>query len=80
MTTLENISSMEPMLPDLQSMELAELSQKHLGKSIEVNIEKNGGPEDETYRQQASQQKAEQAAAGHPMVQHAVRLFDADII
>ncbi|NDY70870.1 DNA polymerase III subunit gamma/tau [Desulfobacter hydrogenophilus] len=78
--TLASCSGFEKSRLDAKSKALAELGQKHLGKFIEVSIENNGGPADETCRQQASLQKAEQAAAGHPMVQHAVRLFDADII
>ena len=78
--TLSSCSGFEESRLNTKTKELAELGRKHLGKSIEVNIENNGGPEDETCRQQASQQQAEQAALGHPMVQHAVRLFDADII
>ena len=78
--TLSSCSGFEESRLNTKTKALAELGRKHLGKPIEVSIENNGGPEDETCRQQASQQKAEQAAAGHPMVQHAVRLFDADII
>jgi len=78
--TLASCSGFEKSRLDTKSKALAELGQKHLGKSIEVSIENNGGPADETCRQQAALQRAEQAAAGHPMVQHAVRLFDADII
>jgi len=78
--TLASCSGFEKSRLDTKNKALAELGQKHLGKSIEVNIKNNGVPEDKTAPQQASRQKAEQAAAGHPMVQHAVRLFDADII
>ena len=78
--TLASCSGFEKSRLDTKSKALAELGQKHLGKSIELNIKNNGGPENKTGPQQASRQKAEQAAAGHPMVQHAVRLFDADII
>lgn len=78
--TLSSCSGFEESRLNTKTKALAELGRKHLGKSIEVSIENNGGPEDETCGQQASQQKTEQAAAGHPMVQHAVRLFDADII
>jgi len=78
--TLASCSGFEQSRLNTKTKALAELSQKHLGKSIEVSIEKNDGPADRTYGQQESRQKAEQAAAGHPMVQHAVRLFDADII
>lgn len=78
--TLASCSGFEQSRLNTKTKALAELSRKHLGKSIEVSIENNAGPADETYRQQESRQKAEQAAAGHPMVQHAVRLFDADII
>jgi len=78
--TLSSCSGFEESRLKTKTKALADLGRKHLGKPIEVSIENNGCPEDETCRQQASQQKAEQAAAGHPMVQHAVRLFDADII
>jgi DNA polymerase-3 subunit gamma/tau len=78
--TLASCSGFEASRLDTKTKALKELSQKHLGKSIEVSIKNNGGPDDETCRQQYDRQKIEQAAAGHPMVQHAVRLFDADII
>jgi DNA polymerase-3 subunit gamma/tau len=78
--TLASCSGFEQSRLNTKTKSLAELSQKYLGKSIEVTIENNGDPADETYRQQESRQKAEQAATGHPMVQHAVRLFNADII
>nr|WP_320017515.1 DNA polymerase III subunit gamma/tau [uncultured Desulfobacter sp.] len=78
--TLASCSGFEQSRLNTKTKALAELSRKHLGKSIEVSIEKNDGPADRTSGQQKSRQKAEQVAAGHPMVQHAVRLFDADII
>ncbi|WP_020589791.1 DNA polymerase III subunit gamma/tau [Desulfobacter curvatus] len=78
--TLASCSGFEKSRLDTKTKALAELGQKHLGKSIEISIENNSGPKDDTIRQQHSLQKVEQAAAGHPMVQHAVRLFDADII
>jgi len=78
--TLASCSGFEQSRLNTKTKALAALSQKYLGKSIEVTIENNGDPADETYRQQESRQKAEQAATGHPMVQHAVRLFNADII
>jgi DNA polymerase-3 subunit gamma/tau len=78
--TLASCSGFEKSRLNTKTKALTALGQQHLAKSIEVKIESNGGPRDDTNRQQESQQKAEQAAAGHPMVQHAVRLFDADII
>ncbi|WP_320044832.1 DNA polymerase III subunit gamma/tau [uncultured Desulfobacter sp.] len=78
--TLSSCSGFEKSRLSTKTKALADLGQKLLGKSIEVNVENNSTPKDETCQQQASLQKAEQAAAGHPMVQHAVRLFDADII
>nr|WP_321403763.1 DNA polymerase III subunit gamma/tau [uncultured Desulfobacter sp.] len=79
--TLSACSGFEKSRLNTKTKELTALGQKHLGKAIEVKIENNGeGPKDDTLSQQAAVQKAEQAAAGHPMVQHAVRLFDADII
>lgn len=78
--TLASCSGFETSRLATKTKEMKALSQKHLGKSIEVSINNNGSPDDETCRQQYDRQKAEQAAVGHPMVQHAVRLFDADII
>lgn len=80
--TLASCSGFEKSRLNAKTKALTALGEQHLGKSIEVKIENNGGgpKEDDTMRRQASLQKAEQAAAGHPMVQHAVRLFDADII
>lgn len=78
--TLASCSGFEQSRLDTKTKALMELGQRLLGKSIEVRIENNDGPEDDACRQQRSLQKAEQAATGHPMVQHAVRLFDADII
>ena len=78
--TLASCSGFEKSRLNTKTRELAQLGKKHLGKSIEVNIEDNGGPANDAGRQQYARQKAEQSAAGHPMVQHAVRLFDADII
>ncbi|NWH03862.1 DNA polymerase III subunit gamma/tau [Desulfobacter latus] len=78
--TLASCSGFEQSRLNTKTKVLTALSRKHLGKSIEVTIENNTGPADERFRQQESRQKAEQAATGHPMVQHAVRLFNADII
>ncbi|WP_035236991.1 DNA polymerase III subunit gamma/tau [Desulfobacter vibrioformis] len=78
--TLASCSGFETSRLNNATKTLAELGQKHLGKSIEVRIEDNGCADDKTCRQQYDRQKAEQAAAAHPMVLHAVRLFDADII
>ncbi len=78
--TLSFCSGFEESRLNAKTKALTELGQKHLGKFIEVSIEKNNKPKNETIRQQETMQKAEHAAAGHPMVQHAVRLFDADII
>jgi len=78
--TLASCSGFEKSRLDTKTKALAELGQTHLGKSIDVVIENNGSPDNGTCRQQYNRQKAEQTAAGHPMVQHAVRLFDADII
>ncbi len=78
--TLASCSGFEASRLDTKTKALKELSQKHLGKSIEVSIKNSGRPDDETCQRQYDRQKSEQAAAGHPMVQHAVRLFDADII
>ncbi|MCG8552599.1 MAG: DNA polymerase III subunit gamma/tau, partial [Desulfobacterales bacterium] len=78
--TLASCSGFEKSRLNTKTKALMQLGQTRLGKSIEIKIENNGEPMDGTSRQQDAQQKAEQAAAGHPMVQHAVRLFDADII
>nr|WP_319395424.1 DNA polymerase III subunit gamma/tau [uncultured Desulfobacter sp.] len=79
--TLASCSGFEKSRLNTKTKALTALGEQHLGKTIEVKIENNGqGPKDDTISRQASQQKAVQAAAGHPMVQHAVRLFDADII
>lgn len=78
--TLASCSGFEASRLNNATKAVAELGQKHLGKSIEVFIKNNGCADDKTCRQQYDRQKAEQAAATHPMVLHAVRLFDADII
>ncbi|WP_321492282.1 DNA polymerase III subunit gamma/tau [uncultured Desulfobacter sp.] len=78
--TLASCSSFEESRLNNKTKELEALSRKHLGKSIKVNIDNSGRPDDNNGLEQMTRQKAEQAAAGHPMVQHAVRLFDADII
>ncbi len=78
--TLASCSGFEKSRLSTKTKALTELGKTLLGKSIEVNIENNGEPVDGAPLHQDAQQKAEQAAAGHPMVQHAVRLFDADII
>ena len=78
--TLASCSGFEQSRLNTKTKELEKLSQRYLGKSIKMVIKSHGSPDDETCRQQYNQHKAEQAATGHPMVQHAVRLFDADII
>ncbi len=63
-----------------KSQELDALCNTYFKKPIDINIIETKEDTDTAAQQEYTRQQAEKSAEGHPMVQQAIRMFDADIL
>ncbi len=63
-----------------KSKELDALCNTYFKKPIDINIIETKEDTDTAAQQEYTRQQAEKSAEGHPMVQQAIRMFDADIL
>ena len=77
--TLETCSAFERTRLKSKTQALEQLSKTHLGKRIKVEIKAEASPMAASQHKH-EEDKARNAAANHPMVQEARRLFDGEIV